>query len=260
MENKENHTNYELVVFEQPGEVAQEGARRFAALAGQAIQAQGRFTVALSGGNTPRALHQILASEPYASSIDWQKVFVFFGDERCVPPDHPDSNYRMAAETLLSKVPIPSQNVYRMHGEDDPAEAAQSYASELQQFFKLAQAGGPSPENFPRLDLIFLGMGPDGHTASLFPGTAALQERSRPVAANFVPKLDTNRITLTAPSINRAANVVFLIEGESKAAPLHEVLQGEYQPQIYPSQLIRPGQGKLTFLVDQAAASKLNKA
>ena len=256
MEN--NHR--EIVVIDQPSGVAAEAAKRFQSLAKASIAANGRFTVALSGGSTPKTMHTLLAAAPYAESIDWSKVFIFFGDERCVPPDHPDSNYRMALETLLSKVAIPTENIYRMHAEDEPQEAAEAYNSDLQKFFGLAEAGGPSPESFPRLDLIFLGMGPDGHTASLFPGTAALEERSKAVTANYIPKLDANRITLTAPTINQAAHIVFLIEGESKASALYEVLEGEYQPQVYPSQLIRPTQGQLTFLLDSAAAANLKEA
>lgn len=253
----QNKGDYELVVLPSGNEVAQEGARRFADLADAAIAGAGRFTVALSGGSTPRTIHQILAAEPYHDRIDWSKVYIFFGDERCVPPDDAESNYRMAKETLLSQVPIPEDHVYRMRGEEDPQAAAAEYGADLQKFFDLKDGSGPAPENFPRLDLIFLGMGPDGHTASLFPETAALQERSKPVTDNYVPKLNTNRLTLTAPSINRAANVIFLITGDSKVAALKEVLEGEYQPQIYPSQLIKPGNGKLTFLVDEAAAASL---
>ena len=255
----QNKGYYELVVLPSGSEVAQEGAHRFADLANEAIAESGRFTVALSGGSTPRTIHQILAAPPYHDRVDWSKVFIFFGDERCVPPDDAESNYRMAKETLLSQVPIPEDHVYRMRGEADPNEAAAEYGDQLQKFFGLNDGNGPSPENFPRLDLIFLGMGPDGHTASLFPETSALQERSKPVTANYVAKLNTNRLTLTAPSINRAANIIFLITGDSKADALKEVLEGEYQPQIYPSQLIQPGEGKLTFLVDQAAAANLRR-
>lgn len=255
----QDQTKPELVLFPGIAELAQEAARRFEAIAREAIERQGRFAVALSGGNTPRTIHSILAAEPFASQLDWSKVYIFFGDERCVPPDHADSNYGMARDTLLSKVPIPAENVHRMRGEDNPEKAAEAYSTELKSFFGLAQAGGPSPENYPRFDLIFLGMGPDGHTASLFPGTAALQERSKPVAANYVPKLGMNRLTLTAPAINRAANIIFLVAGADKAPALHQVLEGEYQPQIYPSQLIRPSHGKLVLLLDQAAAANLKK-
>lgn len=252
-------TNYELDILPSSAAVATVGARNFTDLAEAAIKQSGRFTVALSGGTTPRDLFQILAAPPYKDRLDWSKVFIFFGDERCVPPDHPDSNYRMARETLLSQVPIPPENVFRMRGEIPPEEAAAEYAAQLQAFFHLAQAGGPSPENYPRLDLILLGMGPDGHTASLFPGTAALQERGKPVTANYVPKMDAHRLTLTVPAINRAANIIFLVAGDAKAPALQAVLEGDYQPQVYPSQLIRPSQGKLVFLVDQAAAAQLTQ-
>jgi 6-phosphogluconolactonase len=254
-----NQPDYELLILPSGADVAREGAARFAALAKAAIAQNGRFTVALSGGTTPRDLFQILAALPYHDSLDWSKVYIFFGDERTVPPGDPDSNFRMADETLLSQVPIPPENIFRMRGEAPPAEAAAEYARQLRDFFHLSQAGGASPESYPRLVLVLLGMGPDGHTASLFPGTAALQERSKPVTHNFVPKLNTNRLTLTAPAINRAANIIFLVAGDSKAPALKEVLEGEYQPQVYPSQLIRPSQGQLIFLVDQAAAAQLKK-
>ena len=256
----ETTNNREIVVLQSAAEVAQEAARRFVSQATSSIAANGRFSVALSGGNTPRVLYGLLAGPPYVSQLDWQHIFIFFGDERCVPPDHPDSNYRMAQESFLSKVAIPQDNVYRMRGEADPAVAAEEYTTVLQKFFGLSHVGGPSPENYPRLDLILLGMGPDGHTASLFPGTAALQERSKPVTVNYVPKLDANRLTLTAPALNRAVQILFVVEGDSKAQPLHEVLEGEYQPQVYPSQLVRPTQGRLTFLVDQQAAAQLKKS
>lgn len=176
-----------------------------------------------------------------------------------MPPDHPDSNYGMAKEALFSKVPLPEGNIYRMRGEDAPEEAAASYAEALEQFFGLEHGDGPSPENFPHFDLILLGMGPDGHTASLFPGTQALHERGRPVTANFVPKFDTYRITLTAPTINQARQVWFMIVGQDKAASLARVVEGEFQPQTYPSQLIRPQPGKLTWMLDEAAAAQLTK-
>lgn len=248
-----NTDNREIVTLTDSAAVAQEAARRFEILADEAIAQSGRFTIALAGGNTPRLLYTLLAQAPYSSKIDWQNVFIFFGDERTVPPDHADSNFRMAAESLLNKVNLPEGNIFRMRGEDDPAEAADSYSAILQEFFGLNKAGGPAPENFPRLDLVLLGMGADGHTASLFPGTSALQERTKPVVANHVPKLNTQRLTLTAPTLNRAANVLFLITGADKAPALHEVLHGEYQPQTYPSQLVRPAQGKLVFLLDKAA-------
>lgn len=255
----ENSNNREVVILRNADELAEEAARRFELLAKGAIERIGRFTVALSGGNTPQKMHTLLAGEPYASRLDWKHIYVFFSDERNVPPDHADSNYRSAHEALLGKIALPPENIFRMRGEEEAAKAAAEYDNVVQKFFRLSQIGGPSPDNYPRFDLIFLGMGADGHTASLFPGTAALQERSKPVTANYVPKLDTQRITFTAPTINRAANVIFLIAGADKVAPLYEVMEGEYQPQTYPAQLVRPSQGQLTFLLDEAAAAQLKK-
>ncbi|MEI6045175.1 MAG: 6-phosphogluconolactonase [Chloroflexota bacterium] len=247
----------EIQVFPEVQALNREAAQRLVKLAKAKIAATGRFSLALSGGSTPQKLYSLLAT--YKEQIEWSKVFIFFGDERCVPPDHPESNYRMANEALLSKVPISPENSYRMHGEDPPEEAAEAYAKELERFFGLEHGNGPSPENFPSFDLILLGMGADGQTASLFPATSALHEHGRPVTANFVPQLKTERLTLTAPTINRAAQIWFLVVGEDKASTLARVLEGEYQPQTYPSQLIRPQQGKLIWMLDEAAAAKLTK-
>jgi 6-phosphogluconolactonase len=252
--------NREIVIFDNLEALSQAAAVRFVEVANSSIAKNGRFSVALSGGSTPKVLYGLLANPPYYSQVDWSKVFFFFGDERCVAPDHPDSNYRMASEALLAKLNLPANQVFRMQGENPDYEAAaNTYAQELQKFFGLEAGHGPSPENFPRLDLVLLGMGPDGHTASLFPGTKALQERGRPVAPNYVEKLNAHRLTLTAPTINRAAQVLFLIGGSDKAAPLHQVLEGEYQPEVYPSQLIQAPNGKLVFFVDQTAAAQLTK-
>jgi 6-phosphogluconolactonase len=179
-------------------------------------------------------------------------MFFFWGDERHVPPTDPDSNYRMADEAMLSKIPVPAANVFRMKTENPNAEAvAQDYEQTLRKFFK---AG---PEEFPSLDLILLGMGPDGHTASLFPGTAALREKSRLVVANWVEKLNASRITLTLPVLNAALCVTFLVSGMDKATVLHEVLEGDGPGDQYPSRLVRPSKGKLIWLLDRAAASQL---
>ncbi|MCW5852463.1 MAG: 6-phosphogluconolactonase [Anaerolineae bacterium] len=237
----------ELHVFPTADALAEAAAEYMVQLAHAAVMEQGRFSVALSGGSTPRALHAHLAAEPLRSDVDWGRVHVFWGDERCVPPDHPDSNYRMARETLLDHVPIPAGQVHRMPGELPPTEAAAAYEAELRSFF------GAAGE--PRFDLALLGMGDDGHTASLFPGTAALAETERWVAANWVEKLNTWRLTLTVPTINQAANVVFLVAGAGKADRLREVLRGPYQPTALPSQFIRPIAGRLAWFVDMAAAS-----
>jgi len=217
-------------------------------LASSAISRTGRFSIALSGGSTPKALFELLAAD-YAHKIDWKNVDVFWGDERCVPPDDADSNYRMARETLLDHVPLPASNVYRIKGELEPTEAALNYAQTLRTYFH---------NQLPRLDLILMGMGDDGHTASLFPGTEALNERQRWVIPNHVISAkQTWRITFTVPVINNAANVMFLVAGSGKAARLKQVIQGAYTPNELPSQLIKPTDGVLVWAVDQAAASLL---
>jgi len=250
-------------VYQSPKELALKAARLFARLADQYVIGCGKFTVALSGGSTPKAMFSLLAAEPFLNTVPWTSIYFFWGDERCVPPDHPDSNYRMASETLLSKVPVPPENIFRIPAElPDPEQAARAYAETLMQFFlagpgKSTTATAPL-SNVPRFDLIFLGMGPDGHTASLFPHTAALQASEHQiVVANYVEKFKAHRITLTAATINNARNVTFLAAGEDKAETLKNVLEGSYQPELYPSQLIRPRNGSLLWMVDQAAARLL---
>ncbi len=257
----QSNSNVELVILDNPDDLSREAAKRLVEYNKECVAQKERFTLALSGGNTPRNLYNLLAQSPARENIDWLNTYLFFGDERCVPPEHEDSNYWMVRESLLDKVSIPFANVFRMEGENpDPEKAASLYATQLQEFFELESGDGPSPENFPSFDLVLLGMGPDGHTASLFPGTAALQERGRPVTANFVPKFDAYRITLTAPTINRAAQVWFLVTGEDKAENLQRALEGEYQPQTLPSQLIKPHSGKLVWFMDKAAASRLTRS
>lgn len=232
----------------------QAAADDFISATTNAVKSSGRFAVALSGGSTPKALYSLLATS-YRDRLPWDKMFFFFGDERHVPPNHPESNYRMAAEALLSKVPVPAANVFRVHAENpDAHQAAADYEQTLRTFFKLS-AGA-----FPRFDLILLGMGPDGHTASLFPGSKGLQERSRLVIANWVEKFQTDRITFTLPVLNSAAAVTFLAGGADKADTLKEVLEGNQPPERLPSKFVHPTNGQLTWLVDQAAASKLSKA
>jgi len=249
-------------IYRDAEELALKAARRFARLADQYVVGCGRFTVALSGGSTPRAMFSLLAAHPFAATVPWSSIYFFWGDERCVPPDHPDSNYRMANETLLSKVPVPDQNIFRIPAETpEPERAAEEYAATLSKFF-LAGPGatriGTAPlSNLPRFDLVFLGMGPDGHTASLFPHSAALQAGDRMVAANYVEKFAAHRITLTAATINNARNVTFLAAGEDKAEVLKNVLAGPSQPDLYPSQMIHPSNGTLLWMVDEAAARLL---
>ena len=220
----------------------------------QEARGTGRFTVALSGGSTPKAFHTLLAAPPYRDQVDWSQMQFYWGDDRTVAPDDPDSNFRMARETLLDKLPIREAQIHRIHTELDSTAAATLYEDELRQDFHLA------PGQLPRLDLIYLGMGPDGHTASLFPHTAALHSTDRLVTTNYVPKLSTTRITLTAPVLNNAATVAFLVAGTDKADALAAVLEGPRDPDTYPSQRIAPTEGDLFWLVDRAAAAKLTRA
>ncbi len=227
-------------------------AREFIRCAGEAIAARGRFTVALSGGSTPKRLYQNLAAEPFRSQVDWGRVEFFWGDERCVPPDHPDSNYRMAREAILAALPIPAEHIHRMEGErSDLDAAARDYEAVLARVFDINVGGEP-----PAFDLILMGMGPDGHTASLFPHTKALEETTRWVVANHVPQLNTNRLTLTRPILNRAQEMLFLVAGADKAERLAEVLTGPPDPKRLPSQSIQPD-GRLVWFVDSAAAARL---
>lgn len=245
---------YEIQMVANLDELSCRATEEFIYRTKEAIQAKGFFTGVLSGGSTPRVLYTLLACNQYRDQISWSKVHVFWGDERCVPPTHPESNFRMASESLLSKVPIPKENIHRMPAEqEDHDYAAREYEHLLKMFFHLG-AG-----EYPRFDLVLLGMGDDGHTASLFPGTAALGETKRLVVANYIEKLRTYRLTLTAPVINHASNVMFLISGETKASILKEVVEGIYDPDRLPSQRIRPLEGRLLFLVDRRAASKLKK-
>lgn len=228
-------------------------AEEFVSQATKAVEGQNRFTVALSGGSTPRGLFSLLATT-YRDRFPWDQMFFFWGDERHVPPDNAESNYRMVNESMLSKVPVPSKNVFRVPAEDpDANHAAETYEQTVRQFFGLP-AGA-----FPRFDLILLGMGPDGHTASLFPDSSAVQEKERLVVATWVEKFKTDRITFTAPLINRAKVVMFLIAGADKAAALREVLEGNQPPKLYPSKLIHPTDGRSIWLVDKAAAAELSR-
>lgn len=234
--------------------LARAAADRVTEIARAAIEAQGRVTIALSGGSTPRALFRLLSQEPWREWIDWERLYVFWGDERTVPPDDPESNYRMAHEELLARVPIPAGQIHRMRGEDDPSEAARSYEAVLREVFALA------PGAWPRFDLILLGIGADGHTASLFPGTAALHETERLVVANEVPQLSTTRLTLTAPVITAAAQVLVLAAGADKADAVRRAIAGPRDLEETPSQLLRDARGEVTWLLDEAAAADLPEA
>ena len=239
----------EIRVLKTSRELFDAAAAEFALQAAEAIRARGRFTVALSGGSTPKSLYSLLATKP---NIPWDKIYFFWGDERHVPPDHPDSNYRMADEALLSKVPVPAKNVFRLHAEEKDAQAAAlQYEQTLKDFFHL------SPGEFPRFDLILLGLGPDGHAASLFPESAALNETHRLVVANWVEKFKTDRITFTFPVLNAAACVIFLASGAEKASIVREVL-GNNSANL-PSQKVQPTNGRLIWLLDAAAAGNLSR-
>jgi 6-phosphogluconolactonase len=239
--------------FPDTGALAQGVADLFVEIANKAIAERDLFTVALSGGTTPRGVYELLASEQYAEAVDWSKVHVFWGDERSVPPNNPNSNYWMADDLWLGKSSIPEINVHRMKGELEAELAQADYTRVLRDFFKESAAVGKPP----RLDLVLLGMGDDGHTASLFPGTAPIHESERWVVAHYVEKLDTWRITLTPVIFNAAANVAFLVAGESKAGRLKEVLEGPRQPDVLPAQIIDPVDGNLYFFVDEEAAAEL---
>jgi 6-phosphogluconolactonase len=240
-------------VLTDPPAVFAAAAVEFLQRARTSIQASGQFTVALSGGSTPRNLYSLLATQ---SDFPWGQIRFFFSDERHVPPDSPDSNFRMAYESLFSRAPIPQENIFRVPAEIPDADlAAQSYEQTLRQFFHLE--GKKEDDALPRFDLILLGLGPDGHTASLFPGTAALHEDERLVAANWVEQSKTWRITFTYPVLNNAAAILFIATGAEKQEALLQVLQGNPDPETYPAQGIKPTNGSLIWLVDQAAAGPM---
>jgi 6-phosphogluconolactonase len=247
--------NRKVELFADGMEIAQRAADEVVRIASEAAAARGAFTIALSGGSTPKVLYALLAENPaLRSSLPWDKMKVFFGDERHVGPGRADSNFQMASDTILSKVPLQPKQIHRIKGEyPDTAQAAAEYEATIQREFAL-QTG-----EFPRFDLVLLGMGSEGHTLSLFPGTKALHETQRIVARNWVGKLYTERITLTAPAANNAANIIFMITGADKACALKAVLEGPHEPEQLPAQMIQPSNGKLSWLADQAAGSMLSK-
>ena len=234
--------------------IAKRAAQEFVQAATLAVSERGGFRVALTGGSTPKTLYSLLASDAaLRAQLPWDKMYLYFGDERSVGPDHADSNFRMASETMLSKVPLKPEQVFRIKGEyKDTEKAAQEYEQALRASFKIAEG------QFPRFDLVLLGMGNEGHTASLFPGTKALHETKRLAVRNWVGKLYTNRVTLTAPTINNAARVIFMITGADKALALKGVLEGPYEPDQLPAQMIQPSNGQLLWLVDTIAGGMLS--
>jgi 6-phosphogluconolactonase len=223
--------------------VAAAAAERIVSLAPGAIAARGSFSIALSGGSTPKTLYRLLAGDAYVKRIDWKNWQIYFGDERCVPPMDQESNFRMASEAMLDYVPIAAENIHRMKGEIEPETAATEYGQLLKQNFA---AGG--------LDVILLGMGDDGHTASLFPGTKALAETKHRCVANYVEKMGVWRITMSAPFINQARQVIVMISGAGKASRVEQVLHGPHDPQTLPIQMIEPVEGELLWLMDVPAA------
>ena len=242
-----------FVVEPSAHDVCERAAEMWRTLSEQAVSERGHFYVALAGGSTPRELYQILTARGFRQQIDWANTEFFFGDERSVPPEDNDSNFRMVREALFEKIALPDSQIHRMHAEqDDLDEAAADYQNLIADRFNVDAAGLP-----PAFDLILLGMGTDGHTASLFPFTTALAEKQKWVVANDVPQLNTRRMTMTFPIINAARAIAFLICGEAKAQPLFEVLCGADNPDLFPAQRIVPQDGKITYFVDRSAAQKL---
>ncbi len=249
-------TTPEIWTVPDSQQLATEAAHFFLSLGQRAIAAQGHFRVALSGGSTPEALYRLLAHQSFRHQIEWSRLDFFFGDERCVPPDHGESNFRMANESLFGPLGIHSDHIHRIEGElDDPEHAAGRYEAVIRKHFDI-----PIP-SVPRFDLILLGLGEDGHTASLFPGGRAVQERTRLVVPSTSPKGVRQRITCTTPLINGAETVVFLVTGAAKAAPVKGILEPrQEEPREFPGSLIHPTRGRLVWILDRAAASKLTMA
>ena len=242
----------ELKIFDDVSALMRGVADEIAALAASASAERGRFTWALSGGSTPRDLYRLLASDGYRDRMPWNAIHFFWGDERHVPPDHPDSNFHMTREAMLDAVPVPPGNVHRVPAEEpDASRAAAEYESTLRSFFGLAQG------EWPRFDLILLGLGKDGHTASLFPGGDAVNERERLVVAPWVEAQQTFRVTLTPPVLNHARRSMFLVSGEEKAEALRAVLEGPREPERYPAQIV---EGNRLWMVDRSAARLLKAA
>lgn len=248
---------FDIQISANAQQLSRFAAEHFVQLAIEAHREKELFTVALAGGSTPKRLYELLANanEPYREQVSWEKVHFFWGDERHVPPDHPDSNYRMAFETMLARLPVPAKNIHRIKSElADANEAAHEYEQTLVEFFRLREG------QLPRLDLVLLGMGADGHTASLFPNSDVINEKERLVVASWIEKSKSFRITLTPPVLNNAASVIFLVSGAEKAEALREALEGDYQPERFPVQLIRPTTGNALWLADLEAVQLLKKS
>jgi len=250
----------QLLIFETAHELYHVAAAYWRRLAQEAAEVRGRFLLLLAGGSTPQPLYQRMAQPPYREDVPWSQTHVFWGDERMVPSDDPQNNYGQARELLLSHVPVPAEQVHPIHGELEPEEAAAAYSKTLARWTtrteeRLAE-GQPA---WPRFDLVLLGLGRDGHTASLFPGSAANEEKQRPAKAVHVEYGDrpADRVTLTPPVFNSARQILFLVTGEEKAGALASVLEGKNDPTRWPAQRIRPQNGRVSWLVDRAAAAQL---
>ena len=246
----------DVYILQDNAAIARRAAEEFVKMAQSAVTGNGSFTVALAGGSTPKLLYSLLATDAdLRAKVPWDKIQLFFGDERHVAPDDPQSNFKMASESMITKAPLKPEQVHRMKGEYSDAErAAKEYEQDLRTHFHLKDA------ELPRLDLVLAGMGDEGHTLSLFPGTKALHAQGRAVVRNWVGKLYTERITLTAPAANNAEMILFMVAGKEKALALKAVLEGPYEPEQLPAQLLQPTNGKLLWLVDQAAGSMLTNA
>jgi 6-phosphogluconolactonase len=249
-------TAHEIEIFADAHDLADAVAHRFVSAANAAIQARGEFIVALSGGATPRPVYARLAAEPCASRLDWSRIQFAWCDERCVPPNHESSNFRMVRETLLDEVDVPEANVHRIRGEDDPAHAAATYERVLRAVLR-TPSGPPRTAPGSRLDFVLLGLGNDGHTASLFPGATSLQANARWVAAEYVHTLSSWRVTLTTSVINAAAQIAFVVSGVEKAEIVRNVLESPNRQEPLPAQLIVPVDGRVFWLLDVHAAAKL---
>ena len=238
-----------LQIFHTAAALTEAAARHISEQASAAISARGRFSLVLSGGSTPRPVYERLVQAPYRDALDWSRIHIFFGDERCVAPDHADSNYRMASQALLQHVPIPESNIARIRGEIAPEDAADAYEARLRSYF----AGQNNA-----FDLILLGLGDDAHTASLFPHTAGIHEKHKWVKAVYVEKLGADRITLTPPILNTAQTLSFLVTGAGKAQAVYDIMHGAYAPDSTPAQIIRPESGNLNWFLDEAAAARIS--
>ncbi len=250
----DDRANADVRILQDAAAIAKRAAEEFIKSASAAAKTNGSFSVCLAGGSTPKALYTLLAGDALRPQLPWDKMQFFFGDERHVAPTHPDSNFRMATETLISKAPLKPEQVHRIKAENpDTEQAAREYELELRSHLHLAAGDAP------RFDLVLLGMGNEGHTLSLFPGTKALRDNGRLVVRNWVGKLFAERITLTAPAVNNAALVIFMVAEADKALALKAVLEGPYEPEQLPAQLIDPKNGRLLWLVDAAAGGILSR-